>query len=399
MANVGRNAPCPCGSGRKYKRCCGSPEAQAKKAAARGPQPHAPRPKPPPLAGTHLRLKVTLTDSDPLVWRRIQICEDATFGELHRAVQLLGWEEEHAWAFRTLPEMELIVKGPQQAYGADGEDLGDPSHGVLIRERLREVGDRCLYLYDFGDSWLHLIEVEAVETLAEHEAPIVRHLLDGEGPFPPENCGGIPGFQRIREYVATGKDPWDDAESLREWLGDDPLPAFDLGVERLRFDWPPASDRPRVADADAGEEDPDEQPIEEPTNLAMPALNEGVVGLLLKEIKRQVESTVSLDHFDVEVGKATWTDHNVDMRVSISMIRGDGVVMNREAETFLERCFEFALEPEDLGKILEVDDERWQIRGLRPRARAPVVCYGLDRKRPTEMRFTAGIVRKLLGRK
>jgi len=22
MASIGRNAPCPCGSGRKYKRCC-----------------------------------------------------------------------------------------------------------------------------------------------------------------------------------------------------------------------------------------------------------------------------------------------------------------------------------------------------------------------------------------
>jgi hypothetical protein len=26
-ASVGRNAPCPCGSGRKYKRCCGQPQS------------------------------------------------------------------------------------------------------------------------------------------------------------------------------------------------------------------------------------------------------------------------------------------------------------------------------------------------------------------------------------
>jgi uncharacterized protein YecA (UPF0149 family) len=26
---VGRNDPCPCGSGKKYKRCCGSPERRA----------------------------------------------------------------------------------------------------------------------------------------------------------------------------------------------------------------------------------------------------------------------------------------------------------------------------------------------------------------------------------
>ncbi|MDX1503354.1 MAG: SEC-C metal-binding domain-containing protein [Thermoanaerobaculia bacterium] len=26
-AKVGRNEPCPCGSGKKYKKCCGAPAA------------------------------------------------------------------------------------------------------------------------------------------------------------------------------------------------------------------------------------------------------------------------------------------------------------------------------------------------------------------------------------
>ncbi len=26
---VGRNEPCPCGSGKKFKRCCGSPDQRA----------------------------------------------------------------------------------------------------------------------------------------------------------------------------------------------------------------------------------------------------------------------------------------------------------------------------------------------------------------------------------
>ena len=26
---IGRNQPCPCGSGKKYKKCCGKPEIQA----------------------------------------------------------------------------------------------------------------------------------------------------------------------------------------------------------------------------------------------------------------------------------------------------------------------------------------------------------------------------------
>jgi hypothetical protein len=32
--NIPRNAPCPCRSGAKYKKCCGGPAAQAVKQAA-----------------------------------------------------------------------------------------------------------------------------------------------------------------------------------------------------------------------------------------------------------------------------------------------------------------------------------------------------------------------------
>jgi uncharacterized protein YecA (UPF0149 family) len=32
--NIPRNAPCPCKSGAKYKKCCGGPAAQAVKQAA-----------------------------------------------------------------------------------------------------------------------------------------------------------------------------------------------------------------------------------------------------------------------------------------------------------------------------------------------------------------------------
>jgi len=30
MAKIGRNTPCPCGSGEKYKRCCESKEKEMK---------------------------------------------------------------------------------------------------------------------------------------------------------------------------------------------------------------------------------------------------------------------------------------------------------------------------------------------------------------------------------
>jgi hypothetical protein len=41
MVEVGRNAPCSCGSGRKYKKCCGAPRNEA---------PTLPTPPMPPVA-------------------------------------------------------------------------------------------------------------------------------------------------------------------------------------------------------------------------------------------------------------------------------------------------------------------------------------------------------------
>ena len=53
---LGRNDPCPCGSGRKYKQCCLAKDeekeraARAKETAAQAPEsaPEAQRPAPPP---------------------------------------------------------------------------------------------------------------------------------------------------------------------------------------------------------------------------------------------------------------------------------------------------------------------------------------------------------------
>jgi hypothetical protein len=43
MSNIGRNAPCPCGSGKKYKHCCGKPSSSD-------------QPNPEALAKVHLLL-------------------------------------------------------------------------------------------------------------------------------------------------------------------------------------------------------------------------------------------------------------------------------------------------------------------------------------------------------
>jgi tetratricopeptide (TPR) repeat protein len=61
MAKVGRNQPCPCGSGKKYKLCC-LPADDAAATAARGEQRrNAP---PPPLFGALPGRRLAVVDDD-----------------------------------------------------------------------------------------------------------------------------------------------------------------------------------------------------------------------------------------------------------------------------------------------------------------------------------------------
>jgi len=47
MAKIGRNQPCPCGSGKKYKHCCLSNDQASRAKAASHTQPHRPPATPP----------------------------------------------------------------------------------------------------------------------------------------------------------------------------------------------------------------------------------------------------------------------------------------------------------------------------------------------------------------
>ncbi|MFL6438489.1 MAG: SEC-C metal-binding domain-containing protein [Terriglobales bacterium] len=41
-SNIGRNDPCPCGSGRKFKKCCGPDDPQLTRARVAGPDTQPP---------------------------------------------------------------------------------------------------------------------------------------------------------------------------------------------------------------------------------------------------------------------------------------------------------------------------------------------------------------------
>jgi hypothetical protein len=80
---------------------------------------------------------------------------------------------------------------------------------------LLDVGDKIGYTYDFGDDWEHDI---ALEKILPADAVVTGSVCTaGKGACPPEDCGGILGYQELKAVLA---DP--DAEehdTMLEWLG------------------------------------------------------------------------------------------------------------------------------------------------------------------------------------
>jgi tetratricopeptide (TPR) repeat protein len=60
MAKPGRNDPCPCGSGKKYKRCCLAKDEEAERTLAPTPTPRHKSP-------THAEIAASLTAADDYV--------------------------------------------------------------------------------------------------------------------------------------------------------------------------------------------------------------------------------------------------------------------------------------------------------------------------------------------
>ena len=106
-------------------------------------------------------LRVELEESEPLIWRRIHIDGRARLNALHHVLQAaMGWKDDHLHEF-TIRDKHYCPPNPEW----DDLDMPKLDEKKFRLNQLLAVGDTCTYLYDFGDSWSHLITVEAIEDL------------------------------------------------------------------------------------------------------------------------------------------------------------------------------------------------------------------------------------------
>lgn len=149
------------------------------------------------------RVLVKLIGAEPALWRRLELASDLFLDEVHDAIQTaFGWTDSHLHQFGSGPD----YYSPETEYYLcpfEREDAGPgvPEEDVRLDEVLVDPGDKLFYLYDFGDSWDHIIELEA--TAPRDDTAPRAVCLDGQRDGPPEDCGGLEGY----ELVSAAADP------------------------------------------------------------------------------------------------------------------------------------------------------------------------------------------------
>ena len=171
-------------------------------------------------------LKITLRGGSPPIWRRIRISGGASLMDLHRAIQaVMGWDGYHMFSFE---KNRVCFSDVSMFDDMDDVDFADAG-AASIQELLPRVKDKCLYLYDFGDSWEHEVVLEKKEEY-DPGRPLPE-CIAGKSACPPEDCGGLYGYYNLLEILA---DPaHEEYESVLEWVGG-PFDPSHFDLERAK---------------------------------------------------------------------------------------------------------------------------------------------------------------------
>ncbi len=173
--------------------------------------------------GFTYRIRVDLLDTDPTIWRLIEVPSTLTLDSLHPILQTaMGWTDSHLHQFMLAdPQVHGPVERYLTAFDIEEGDEGVAEADVRLDEVLKAVGDELRYTYDFGDGWDHLLRLDTRSPRADQDPPAA--LLDGQRACPPEDCGGPHGYDELLMLLADAVDGRrlvrDDLELLRLTFG------------------------------------------------------------------------------------------------------------------------------------------------------------------------------------
>lgn len=166
-------------------------------------------------------LRIDLVDSDPAIWREVELPTSTTLKVLHDVVQAtFGWLDQHLWEVRL----------GDRRYGPPNEDWGSAptldARTVRLRDVLGSGGTVLEYLYDFGDGWEHRLTFGAARQ-GDPGIEYPRYIAGGHA-APPEDCGGLPGYYELLAALADPAHP--EHEEIIEDFGDHDPATVDVEI-------------------------------------------------------------------------------------------------------------------------------------------------------------------------
>jgi pRiA4b ORF-3-like protein len=155
------------------------------------------------------QIKITLDGTKPPIWRRLLVPGSVTLAKLHDILQIaMGWTDSHLHQFEARGEF----------YGKPDPEFGAPMKAesrVRLDEVLVRVKDAMIYEYDFGDGWTHKIVLEKI--LEPAEGIVAPSCIAGARACPPEDCGGIWGYEELLGALGDPSHP--EHDEMLEWMG------------------------------------------------------------------------------------------------------------------------------------------------------------------------------------
>lgn len=164
------------------------------------------------VEGPVYQLKVTLKGSKPPIWRRLQVPGNITLHRLHIMLQAaMGWSNYHLYRFQIAGKEYGEPDPDNELYELDFKN----SRRTKLWKVVPAVKSSFTYEYDFGDGWKHQVVVEKI--MAAEPGAQYPVCLAGKRACPPEDCGGIWGYERLLQVI--GNPSHEEYEEMMEWLG------------------------------------------------------------------------------------------------------------------------------------------------------------------------------------
>jgi len=153
------------------------------------------------------RVRVHIDDSEPTIWRRLDVRSDVTLDVLHQILQVaFDWTDSHlhrfslgGGAFDRQSQLFLCPYDVDNDDWPDDDDEGLPAAETRLDQTLSEPGDVLHYLYDYGDNWELTLRLE--EILPAESGCRAAVMIDGERAAPPEDCGHLVDAESLAEVV------------------------------------------------------------------------------------------------------------------------------------------------------------------------------------------------------